>query len=87
MRFRINEAGNLTPTGNALNGEVEDYKINITNTSSLSPTVITTQPVGATYCQNTPAANVTNLSVAATGSGITATSYQWYSNVLSLIHI
>jgi autotransporter-associated beta strand protein len=39
-----------------------------------SPTIITTNPVGANYCQG---ATATGLSVAATGTSL---SYQWYSN-------
>ncbi|OOG78972.1 GEVED domain-containing protein, partial [Algoriphagus sp. A40] len=78
LRIRISTVTNLTPLGTADNGEVEDYKITIADPNNLSPVVIGTQPVGATYCQNTPAANVANLSVAATGSG--TLTYQWFTN-------
>ena len=78
LRIRINSTQNLGPTGGALNGEVEDYKITITDTNNYSPVTISSQPVGATYCQNTPSADISSLSVIATGSG--TMSYQWYSN-------
>ncbi len=39
--------------------------------------VITTQPTGATYCQNISA---TALSVTATAGGLGTPNYQWYSN-------
>ncbi|MEP1087655.1 MAG: GEVED domain-containing protein, partial [Algoriphagus sp.] len=80
LRVRISTVNNLTPRGTADNGEVEDYKITITDTNNLDAVVITGQPVGATYCQGTLPGNVTNLSVTATGSGIGANSYQWYRN-------
>ncbi|WP_338226204.1 DUF7507 domain-containing protein [Algoriphagus confluentis] len=84
LRVRVSTTQDLPPIGGALNGEVEDYKITITDTNNLTPVSITTQPQGAIYCQNTPADNVANLSVAATGSfnnpNPGSLTYQWYSN-------
>ena len=40
---------------------------------------ITSQPIGNTYCQNTPSGNITTLSLNATGGSGTF-SYQWFVN-------
>ncbi|WP_198673059.1 PKD domain-containing protein, partial [Algoriphagus litoralis] len=74
MRFRINTAGGLESNGSSLNGEVEDYRIQIT--SNFTPITFSDQPDPAIYCVGqTP---VAPLSVTAAGSG--TLTYQWYVN-------
>ncbi|MAL14761.1 MAG: hypothetical protein CL554_15185, partial [Algoriphagus sp.] len=76
LRVRISKTQNLTPLGGALDGEVEDYKILITNTNNLSPVTISTQPSNLNLCQNQ--VNPPSLNIVANGSG--TLTYQWFRN-------
>ena len=63
----------VTPLANGCTGTSKNFTITINPTTS-----IVTNPVGATYCQNSTASPLT---VTATGTG--TLSYQWYTNTTS----
>jgi hypothetical protein len=57
-RFRLSTAGGLAPTGAALDGEVEDYQINIQNVSlSVNDVMLTETNSGTTNAQFTVSLN------------------------------
>ena len=78
-RMRVSSKYNYEPTSceTGFDGEVEDYTINVSSSSSCTPVVITTQPaISQTTC--TPSSSITFAVAANTGTA--PITYQWQYN-------